>query len=75
MLEFFSDKYKMTLDEKEGPMILITENGQPTQKMIKDIEDNDTIYSEYEERVIEDIRHSLKNHGGDGSTYTPEQKN
>lgn len=31
-------------------------------------------YPEYEKRIIDDVQHALKECGGDGKTYTEEQK-
>ncbi len=74
MLEHFGDVYKGLLDEKEGPRLMIEENGQKRQKFIKNIEDSGMSYPEYITRVADDVRHTLKDCGGDGKTYSEEQK-
>ena len=74
MLECYGDIYKSLLGEKEGPRLMIMENGQKYQKYIKDIENTEKTYSEYCVRVADDVRHALKECGGDGKTYSEEQK-
>ena len=74
MLEWYGDIYKSLLGEKEGPRLMIMENGQKYQKYIKDIENTEKTYSEYCVRVADDVRHALKECGGDGKTYSEEQK-
>ena len=74
MLECYGDIYKSLLGEKEGPRLMIMENGQKYQKYIKDIENTEKTYSEYCVRVADDVRHALKEGGGDGKTYSEEQK-
>ena len=74
MLEHFGDVYKSLLNEKEGPRVMVKENGERVQKYIKDIEEMEPAYPEYIDRVSEDVRHSLKECGGDGKTYSKEQK-
>lgn len=74
MLEHYGDIYKSLLGKKEGPRLMITENGQKYQKCIKDIENTEEPYLEYCARIADDVRHALKEYGGDGKTYTEEQK-
>lgn len=74
MLEHFGDMYKSLLNEKEGPRIMVKENGERVQKYIKDIEEMEPAYPEYIVRISDDVRHSLKECGGDGKTYSEEQK-
>ena len=74
MLDCYGDIYKSLLVEKEGPRLMIMENGQKYQKYIKDIENTEKTYSEYCVRVADDVRHALKECGGDGKTYSEEQK-
>lgn len=74
MLENYSQTYKDILGEKEGPRLIINENGQCNQKFIKEIEEIGSLYSEYEKRVEDDVKHTLKKCGGDGNTYSDEQK-
>lgn len=75
MLENFGEEYKGLLEEKEGPRLMIEQNGKKEQKKIIDIEGIDEEKpDEYEKRIQEDIRNTLKKEGGDGSTYNEEQK-
>ena len=74
MLENYSQTYKAILGEKEGPRLMINENGQCNQKFIKEIEKTGFLSSEYEKRVEDDVKHTLKKCGGDGNTYSDEQK-
>lgn len=74
MLENFKEDYKGLLEEKEGPRLMIENEGKKEQKKIVDIERLEEKPDEYEERIQEDIRNTLKKEGGDGSTYNDEQK-
>ena len=70
MLEHYGDVYKSLLHEKEGPRIMVND----CQKYIIDIEKSNTYYQEYNQRITDDIQHTLKNCGGDGKTYSESQK-
>lgn len=74
MLEHYGDVYKELLSEKEGPRLMIDIDGQKQRKNIKLIEELEELYPEYENRIIDDVRHALKECGGDGKTYTEKQK-
>lgn len=74
MLERFGDVYKSLLGEKEGPRLMVKEKGKSIQKYIKDIEGMESAYPEYLKRIKDDVHHSLKECGGDGKTYSEEQK-
>ena len=74
MLEHFGDVYKSLLGQKEGPRLMVKEKGKSIQKYIKDIEGMESAYPEYVERITDDVRHSLKECGGNGKTYSEEQK-
>lgn len=74
MLEHFGNVYKSLLEKKEGPRLMVKEKGKSIQKYIKDIEEMESAYPEYLERITDDVRHSLKECGGDGKTYSEEQK-
>lgn len=74
MLEHFKKDYKDLLEEKEGPRLMIKNGESKEQKKIVDIEGLEEKPTEYEERIWEDIRNTLKKEGGDGSTYNDEQK-
>ena len=74
MLEHYGTVYKGLLGKDEGPRLMVMENGQKHQKYIKNIENSENPCSEYCARVIDDVRHALKESGGDGKTYSEEQK-
>jgi predicted ATP-dependent endonuclease of OLD family len=74
MLEQYGDIYKGLLGEKEGPRLMVMEKGKDHQKYIKDVEKLEVPYPEYAKRVTDDVRHTLKDCGGDGKTYSEEQK-
>lgn len=74
MLEHYGDVYKSLLGEKEGPRLMIKEKRENHQKYIKDIEKLPTLYPEYIKRIDDDVHHTLKQCGGDGKTYSEEQK-
>lgn len=74
MLERYENVYKSILDEKEGPRLMVEESGHKHQKFIKEVETSRKPYKEYDDRIEEDIRHTLKACGGDGKTYSEKQK-
>ncbi len=74
MLEHYEEVYKGLLGEKEGPRLKINENGETKQRYIKDIEIQSASYPEYVNRINDDVSHTLKPCGGDGRTYSKEQK-
>ena len=74
MLEHYGEVYKEILGEKEGPRLMVIIGGKRQQKYIKSIEMLGESYPEYEKRIIEDVQHALKECGGEGITYTEEQK-
>lgn len=74
MLEHFENVYKRILGEKEGPRLMIKEKDQELQKFIKDVETSGTPCKEYDDRIVQDMRHTLKACGGDGKTYSEKQK-
>lgn len=67
MLSKFKEEYIETLSNSEGPKL-------KTHGKIKDLTINDENKDDYSERISNDIRATLKQEGGDGSTYTEEQK-
>ena len=67
MLEKFGNKYKLSLENTEGPRI------EKIGKII-DIEKIEPHSDEYKERIAKDVSNSLKDCGGDGSTYTFQQQ-
>lgn len=74
MLEHFGEEYKQSISGTEGPRIFINNEDGKKMAYIKDIESTGVEYSEYINRMINDVRHALKECGGEGSTYSPEQK-
>ena len=74
MLEQISEAYKKTLDKNEGPRIRVNQGGEKNQILITDIEEHGKEYPEYEDRIKKDVRSTLKDNGGNGSTYSAEQQ-
>lgn len=74
MLEQYGEIYKGILTPTEGPRLTVNDNGEKRQRFIKDIEDLDNLYPEYEERVKDAVKKTLKSCGGDGCTYSETQK-
>ena len=74
MLEYYGERYKDILSDKEGPRLKVQVSNQTRLKNIKEIENTSQHISEYNTRVSEDTRHTLKECGGNGSTYSDEQK-
>lgn len=74
MLESFEDEYKAILSEKEGPRITLSSNGSKENIKIMDMKPEHISSSEYRERLSCDIKNTLKECGGDGVTYSEEQK-
>ena len=58
MLEQMGDMYKATLDTREGPCIDIAQSGK--KERITKIENDGEIHSEYETRILKDIKNTLK---------------
>lgn len=67
MLKCFKNEYISTLEKREGPKL---KNSIP----IKELKINETEEEAYQLRINSDIRLTLKSEGGDGSTYTKEEK-
>lgn len=74
MLENFAAEYISTLSEKEGPRITFNNTGNKETRKTQNLKPEDFISSEYQERLLCDIRNTLKECGGNGITYTDEQK-
>lgn len=75
MLEQYKDTYIATLEPAEGPQLMVSESGEKHKKKIIDIESqNMTSLPEYIDRIEKDVKSTLKECGGDGTTYTYEQK-
>lgn len=73
MLETICDKYISILEEKEGPRLEIEENGVKRKIKFNDA-DLECHKDELNERIIKDVKSTLKECGGDGRTYSQEQK-
>lgn len=74
MLEHYESVYKGLLSEREGPRIMVTEDEITQQKCIVEVEKSKKTYSEYQKRIDKDVRATLKDCGGDGKSYTENQK-
>lgn len=70
MLEKYEENYKSTLSTNEGPIVII--NGK--QEKVKDIEFLPFPMNEYSDKKESAIRSALKEYGGNGATYTEDQK-
>ena len=75
MLEQMASEYKKSLDTAEGPRLEITEDGKKKRVLIQTFEETGTYPAEYRARIKKDIKSTLKEEGGDGSTYSTEQQN
>ena len=74
MLEQIGNVYKRTLDASEGPRIDILQKEKKKRTLITTIENDGEAHPEYETRIQKDIQNTLKEEGGDGHTYSPEQQ-
>lgn len=74
MLEQMASEYKKSLDTAEGPRLEIAEDGKKKRVLIQTIEETGTYPAEYVARIKKDIKSTLKEEGGDGSTYSTEQQ-
>lgn len=74
MLEQMRNVYKATLNVTEGPRVDIVRDGKKERILITKIENDGEGHPEYEERILKDIKNTLKEEGGDGHTYSPEQQ-
>lgn len=75
MLEQYKDVYISTLESSEGPQLMVSEEGKKHRNKIIDIEtQGKTSLPEYTERIENDVHSTLKECGGDGATYSDEQK-
>lgn len=73
MLEYYGEAYKNMLSSKEGPRYTDNSTGNKKQIFVKDVEKND-ITSDFQRRLNDGVRTTLKDCGGDGETYSEEQK-
>ena len=75
MLEHYANEYQLTLGEKEGPRINITNGASTEQVYIRDIETERRECPGYDERIIKDVELTLnKQDGCCGSTYSSAQQ-
>ena len=74
MLEQMESEYKKSLDTTEGPRLEVVEGEGKKKILIQKIEGTDDYRTEYETRIKKDIKSTLKEEGGDGSTYSAEQQ-
>lgn len=71
MLQSFKNEYISTLEGNEGPMI---KGYDKVQNIIINEDTEDKLKKAYKERIQNDVKLTLKQEGGDGSTYTDEEK-
>ena len=71
MLQSFKDKYISLLTSSEGPRI--TDHGR-IQDIVINEDTEDELKNAYKSRIDRDIKSTLKQEGGDGATYTEEEK-
>lgn len=71
MLENFLDKYLSILKENEGPLLKIDDT---SKKRIHKLSEEEKKSEIYHERINHDIRKTLKENGGNGDTFTDEQR-
>lgn len=74
MLEQMESEYKKSLDTTEGPRLEVVVNGKKKRILIQTIEGTGDYSTEYETRIKKDIISTLKEEGGNGSTYSPKQQ-
>ncbi|MBU3183246.1 ATP-dependent nuclease [Clostridium estertheticum] len=67
LLESYGELYKNTLDDNKGPRII-------KKGTIKELELENPPDVKYVNRIAHDIGQTLKENGGDGSSYTSEQQ-
>lgn len=72
MLEKFRNAYLETLENNEGPLIKLGE--ETKQKRIHELNEQEKQTRAYQERIESDVKRALKKNGGDGHSYTQEQK-
>ena len=74
MLEQMESEYKKSLDTTEGPRLEVIEDEEKKRILIQTIEGTGAYCTEHETRIKKDIKSTLKEEGGDGSTYSAEQQ-
>ena len=71
MLQCFKDRYISALTSREGPKI---KGYGKIQDIVINEDTEEGIKNVYKARIASDIKSTLKQEGGDGSTYTDEEK-
>lgn len=71
MLQSFKDEYISVLTSSEGPRI--KDHGRIQDIVINEATE-DELKTAYKDRIDSDIKSTLKQEGGDGSTYTEQEK-
>ena len=74
MLEQMESEYKKSLDTTEGPRLEVVVDEEKKRILIQTIEGTGDYSTEYETRIKKDIKSTLKEEGGDGSTYSAKQQ-
>lgn len=75
MLEHFGQEYKQILESTEGPRVNITNDDKSViTKRIIEVEGKPDESIEYINRVLADVKKTLKECGTNGDTYNDEQK-
>lgn len=72
MLQSFKDKYISALTSAEGPRI--KDHGKIQDIVINEDAEDESLKAAYKDRIDSDIKSTLKQEGGDGSTYTEGEK-
>lgn len=70
LLESFKEEYIESLGPNEGPRLKVGDK----MKKVSELTECDKSSSEYEERLNSDKRATLKESGGEGDTYSKDQK-
>lgn len=73
MLEHYTDFFKAMLSDKEGPRFMKNEAGKKKQVLVRDAE-KEEITPDFRKRIEEGVHTALKDCGGDGTTYSEEEK-
>ena len=73
MLEKIGDEYINSIGENEGPRIEVFEDSIKRRIKIQDL-DRKKYQEIFSKRIVDDVHATLKENGGNGSTYTETQK-
>ncbi len=75
MLESYEQTYMSILSMKEGPRYAKNESDTKKSYLVSEADKhNDKTSIEYQQRISDGIKSTLKNKGGDGDCYTEKQK-